>query len=45
MLLEEPRKLMLVSTFMGRETALDVYREAVQKKYRFFSFGDAMFIE
>lgn len=37
--------LMLVSTFMGRETALDVYREAVQKKYRFFSFGDAMFIE
>ena len=36
--------LMLVSTFMGRETALDVYREAVQKKYRFFSFGDAMII-
>ena len=37
--------LMLVSTFMGRETALDVYREAVEEKYRFFSFGDAMFIE
>ena len=37
--------LMLVSAFMGRETALDVYREAVEEKYRFFSFGDAMFIE
>ena len=37
--------LMLVSTFMGRDTALDVYREAVEEKYRFFSFGDAMFIE
>lgn len=37
--------LMLVSAFMGRETALDVYREAVEQRYRFFSFGDAMFIE
>ncbi len=37
--------LMLVSAFMGRETALDVYREAVAERYRFFSFGDAMFIE
>ncbi len=37
--------LMLVSAFMGRETALDVYREAVEEQYRFFSFGDAMFIE
>ena len=37
--------LMLVSAFMGRDTALDVYREAVEEKYRFFSFGDAMFIE
>ncbi|MGN0753378.1 MAG: tRNA preQ1(34) S-adenosylmethionine ribosyltransferase-isomerase QueA [Aristaeellaceae bacterium] len=37
--------LMLVSTFMGRETALDVYREAVEQRYRFFSFGDAMLIE
>ena len=36
--------LMLVSTFMGREKALDAYRLAVQEKYRFFSFGDAMFI-
>ena len=37
--------LMLVSTFMGREQALEAYRDAVNKKYRFFSFGDAMFIE
>ena len=37
--------LMLVSAFMGRETALSVYEEAVQERYRFFSFGDAMFIE
>ncbi len=37
--------LMLVSTFTGRETALSVYREAVEMRYRFFSFGDAMFIE
>ncbi len=37
--------LMLVSAFMGRETALAAYREAVEKEYRFFSFGDAMLIE
>ena len=37
--------LMLVSTLMGREEALRVYREAVLEKYRFFSFGDAMFID
>ena len=37
--------LMLVSAFMGREQALAAYREAVEKRYRFFSFGDAMYIE
>lgn len=37
--------LMLVSTLMGRDEALRVYREAVREKYRFFSFGDAMFID
>ena len=37
--------LMLVSAFIGREEALRVYREAVAEKYRFFSFGDAMFID
>jgi S-adenosylmethionine:tRNA ribosyltransferase-isomerase len=37
--------LMLVSALTGRDEALRVYREAVQERYRFFSFGDAMFIE
>ena len=36
--------LMLVSALMGRENALDAYREAVEKRYRFFSFGDCMLI-
>ena len=36
--------LMLVSAFAGREQVLSAYQEAVQKKYRFFSFGDAMLI-
>ena len=37
--------LMLVSAFIGREEALRVYRLAVREEYRFFSFGDAMFID
>ena len=37
--------LMLVSAFLGREEALRIYRVAVENNYRFFSFGDAMFIE
>ena len=36
--------LMLVSAFAGRERILDAYREAIKKGYRFYSFGDAMFI-
>lgn len=36
--------LMLVSAFAGREFVLKCYNEAVKEKYRFFSFGDAMFI-
>lgn len=36
--------LMLVSAFAGRERVLDVYREAVALKYRFYSYGDAMLI-
>ena len=36
---------MLVSALAGRERILDAYRTAVEMKYRFFSFGDAMFIE
>ncbi len=37
--------LMLVSAFAGREKILTAYREAVAEAYRFFSYGDAMFIE
>ncbi len=43
--LPESTLLMLVSALAGRERMLDVYREAVEMRYRFFSFGDAMFIE
>lgn len=42
--LPESTLLMLVSAFMGREEALAAYREAVDKQYRFFSFGDCMLI-
>lgn len=37
--------LMLISAFAGRENVLRAYEEAVSHRYRFFSFGDAMFIE
>ena len=43
--LPESTLLMLVSALAGRETILRAYRTAVEMKYRFFSFGDAMFIE
>lgn len=36
--------IMLVSALVGREFILECYKEAVKEKYRFFSFGDAMFI-
>jgi len=36
--------LMLVSAFIGREFALQIYEHAIKMRYRFFSFGDAMFI-
>ena len=42
--LPESTLLMLVSAFMGREEALAAYQEAVDKQYRFFSFGDCMLI-
>ncbi len=37
--------LMLVSAFAGYENTMNVYETAVENQYRFFSFGDAMFIE
>ena len=42
--LPESTLLMLVSAFAGREAILRAYREAVAQRYRFFSYGDAMFI-
>jgi S-adenosylmethionine:tRNA ribosyltransferase-isomerase len=42
--LPESTLVMLVSAFAGRENVLGAYEEAVREKYRFFSFGDAMFI-
>ena len=35
---------MLVSAFAGREHVLAAYRHAVQARYRFFSYGDCMFM-
>jgi len=43
--LPESTLVMLVSALAGREFILDSYKKAVEEKYRFFSFGDAMFIE
>ena len=42
--LPESTLVMLVSAFAGRENVLNAYNEAVKERYRFFSFGDAMFI-
>ena len=42
--LPESTLVMLVSAFAGREHVLHAYEEAVKERYRFFSFGDAMFI-
>ncbi|HOK81423.1 MAG: tRNA preQ1(34) S-adenosylmethionine ribosyltransferase-isomerase QueA [Clostridiales bacterium] len=42
--LPESTLIMLVSAFAGRETTLGLYRMAVEERYRFFSFGDAMLI-
>lgn len=42
--LPESTLIMLVSALAGRENILNAYRTAVEERYRFFSFGDAMFI-
>lgn len=43
--LPESTLIMLVSALAGRENILNAYEKAIQEKYRFFSFGDAMFIK
>ena len=43
--LPESTLVMLVSALAGREHILNAYEEAIREKYRFFSFGDAMFIK
>ncbi|WP_418482467.1 S-adenosylmethionine:tRNA ribosyltransferase-isomerase, partial [Frisingicoccus sp.] len=42
--LPESTLLMLVSALAGKEKVMHAYEEAVRERYRFFSFGDAMFI-
>lgn len=42
--LPESTLIMLVSALAGRRNVLNAYKEAVRERYRFFSFGDAMFI-
>ena len=36
--------IMLVSSLIGREKTMELYKEAVKEKYRFFSYGDGMLI-
>ena len=43
--LPESTLIMLVACLTGREEILDVYKYAVENEYRFFSFGDSMFIK
>lgn len=43
--LPESTLIMLVSALAGREFVIDAYKKAVKEKYRFFSFGDSMFIK
>ena len=42
--LPESTLLMLISAFSSRELVMDAYQHAIEEKYRFFSFGDAMLI-
>ncbi|HNJ87144.1 MAG TPA: S-adenosylmethionine:tRNA ribosyltransferase-isomerase, partial [Agitococcus sp.] len=43
--LPESTLLMLVCAFAGKEAVMSAYAQAVEQKYRFFSYGDAMFVE
>lgn len=42
--LPESTLIMLVAAYIGREKILEIYKEAIRKEYRFFSFGDAMLL-
>ena len=42
--LPESTLLMLISAFAGKDKIMSAYEKAVEERYRFFSFGDAMFI-
>ncbi|NCC79188.1 MAG: hypothetical protein EOM07_06265, partial [Clostridia bacterium] len=43
--LPESTLIMLVSALAGKENIMNAYETAVKEKYRFFSFGDSMFIK
>ena len=43
--LPESTLMMLISAFAGRDHVMDAYERAIEAEYRFFSYGDAMFIE
>ena len=43
--LPESTLIMLVSALAGKDFVMNAYEEAVKERYKFFSFGDAMFIE
>ncbi|MBR4061199.1 MAG: S-adenosylmethionine:tRNA ribosyltransferase-isomerase, partial [Lachnospiraceae bacterium] len=42
--LPESTLVMLVSALAGKDQVLNAYEEAIKERYRFFSFGDAMFV-
>ncbi|HAD48754.1 MAG TPA: tRNA preQ1(34) S-adenosylmethionine ribosyltransferase-isomerase QueA, partial [Idiomarina sp.] len=42
--LPESTLIMLVSAFAGRDLIMSAYQQAIDEKYRFFSYGDAMFL-
>ncbi|MBD3586672.1 tRNA preQ1(34) S-adenosylmethionine ribosyltransferase-isomerase QueA [Salinimonas sp. HHU 13199] len=43
--LPESTLMMLISAFAGRDNVMNAYAQAIEKEYRFFSYGDSMFIE
>lgn len=43
--LPESTLMMLISAFAGRDNVMNAYQEAIEREYRFFSYGDSMFIE